>query len=50
MINIKSSRIQREAIFSIYLHKSCKPLGEANFQENQLTFEWFGECEGMCGT
>ena len=34
----------------VYLHRSCKPLDEANFEENQMTFEWFGECEGMCGT
>lgn len=34
-----------------YLHRSCKPLSEADLGENQLNlFDMFGnECEGMCG-
>lgn len=39
----------------LYLHKSCKPLAEADLQEDQMTiFDFLGddfinECEGMCG-
>ena len=36
----------------IFLHDSCKPLAEVNFDSDQLEFgfEGFGnECEGMCG-
>ena len=37
----------------VYIHKSCKPLGEVDLEvkQNDL-FEDFGmldECEGMCG-
>lgn len=38
----------------LFLHKSCKPLDEVDFQEDQVTFDdLFGdfenECFGMCG-
>lgn len=38
----------------LYLHKSCKPLDEVDFQENQVTFgdlfdDFDNECFGMCG-
>ncbi len=35
----------------VYLHRSCKPLDEIDFQEEQLDiFDLFGnECEGFCG-
>lgn len=34
-----------------FLHRSCKPLKEVNFQEGQMDiWDMFGnECEGMCG-
>jgi hypothetical protein len=34
----------------LYLHRSCVPLDEVDFQENQLEFDYFiNECEGHCG-
>lgn len=36
----------------VYLHRSCKPLGEIDFTDqnkNQLSFDFQSECEGMCG-
>ncbi|EJW14540.1 hypothetical protein M5X00_29860 [Paenibacillus alvei] len=36
----------------IYLHRSCRPLDQVDFGENQIEFEFEGfgnECEGMCG-
>ena len=37
----------------VYLHKSCKPLGEIDFDSDedkgQLTWDFMAECEGMCG-
>lgn len=38
----------------LYLHKSCKPLDEVDFQEDQVTFgdlfdDFDNECFGMCG-
>jgi hypothetical protein len=33
-----------------YLHKSCVPIGEADFDPNKHQTDLFGnECEGMCG-
>lgn len=32
-----------------YLHRSCKPIGEANLDDEQGEFEFENECEGMCG-
>ena len=32
-----------------YLHRSCKPIDEVDFEDNQLEmFEGF-DCEGYCG-
>jgi hypothetical protein len=37
----------------VYLHKSCKPLGEVDFDSDlscgQTNFDFSSECEGMCG-
>jgi len=37
----------------IYLHRSCKPLDEVDFDneedKGQLGFDFQSECEGMCG-
>jgi hypothetical protein len=33
----------------VYVHKSCKPLGEVDFDDKQTEFGWVEECEGMCG-
>jgi phosphoadenosine phosphosulfate reductase family protein len=34
----------------LFLHRSCKPLDEIDFGEDQLTLDDFNnECEGMCG-
>jgi len=36
-----------------YLHRSCKPLSEIDFDSDedkgQLTWDFQAECEGMCG-
>lgn len=38
---------------SVFLHKSCKPLDEINFDNDedkgQQTWDFMAECEGMCG-
>lgn len=38
---------------SVYVHRSCKPLDEINFDspedKGQLNFDFQSECEGMCG-
>jgi len=37
----------------VYLHKSCKPLGEIDFDSDedkgQQVWDFSAECEGMCG-
>ena len=37
----------------VYLHNSCKPLGEIDFDSDedkgQMTWDFQAECEGMCG-
>jgi hypothetical protein len=37
----------------VYLHNSCKPLGEIDFdsdeQKGQQVWDFQAECEGMCG-
>ena len=37
----------------VFLHKSCKPLDEVDFDSDtdkgQMTFDFQSECEGMCG-
>ncbi|NMF00270.1 hypothetical protein [Aneurinibacillus aneurinilyticus] len=34
----------------LFLHRSCVPLEQVDFQENQMTFnDFINECEGMCG-
>jgi hypothetical protein len=33
----------------MFLHRSCLPLDEVYFKENQGEFNFGGECEGMCG-
>ena len=37
----------------VYLHNSCKPLDEINFdsdeQQGQQVWDFNAECEGMCG-
>lgn len=39
---------------TVYLHNSCKPLGEVDFDNDedkgQLTWDFNAECEGLCGT
>ena len=40
---------------AMYLHKSCKPLGEIDFSTpeergDQSVMGFLGECQGMCGT
>ena len=38
----------------VFLHNSCKPLGEVDFDNDedkgQLTWDFSAECEGLCGT
>lgn len=42
----KSPRYKSE----LYLHKSCVPLDEVDFNDDQMTIDDFlNECEGMCG-
>jgi len=42
-----------ELRMSVYLHRSCKPLDEIDFDSDedkgQLTWDFMAECEGMCG-
>lgn len=42
-----------DSCMEVYLHKSCKPLGEVDFDSDedkgQLTWDFKAECEGMCG-
>ena len=35
----------------IYVHKSCEPLGEQTFGEEQVDLwdSWEDECDGVCG-
>jgi len=37
----------------VYLHRSCKPLAEVDFDNDedkgQMTWDFQAECEGMCG-
>ena len=37
----------------VYLHRSCKPLGEVDFDNDedkgQMTWDFQAECDGMCG-
>lgn len=40
-------------LMEVYLHNSCKPLDEIDFdsdeQKGQMTWDFQAECEGMCG-
>jgi hypothetical protein len=40
-------------LMEVYLHNSCKPLGEIDFdsdeQKGQQVWDFQAECEGMCG-
>jgi len=40
-------------IMTAYLHRSCKPLGEVDFDSDedkgQQVWDFQVECEGMCG-
>jgi len=36
--------------FPIYLHKSCKPLGEIDFEPDTHMDTFGEECDGVCGT
>ena len=44
---------EKEMRMQVYLHRSCKPLGQVNFDseedKGQLNFDFQSECEGMCG-
>jgi hypothetical protein len=34
----------------VYLHRSCRPLDQVDFMEDQMDMDFFiNECEGMCG-
>jgi hypothetical protein len=37
----------------VYLHNSCKPLDQIDFDSDedkgQMTWDFKAECEGMCG-
>ncbi len=49
----KLSKKDRAMKMEAYLHRSCKPLGEIDFDSDedkgQLTWDFMAECEGMCG-
>ena len=36
---------------TLFLHGDCKPIDQINFKEedNQFSFSFDDECEGMCG-
>ena len=48
------SKQDRAMEMTAYLHRSCKPLGEIDFDSDedkgQLTWDFKAECEGLCGT
>ena len=48
------SKLDRAMKMEAYLHRSCKPLGEIDFDNDedkgQETWDFMSECEGMCGT
>lgn len=48
------SKLDRAMEMEAYLHRSCKPLGEIDFDNDedkgQETWDFMSECEGMCGT
>lgn len=47
------SKLDRAMKMEAYLHRSCKPLGEIDFDNDedkgQETWDFMSECEGMCG-
>lgn len=47
------SKKDRAMKMEAYLHRSCKPLDEIDFDSDedkgQLTWDFMAECEGMCG-
>jgi 3'-phosphoadenosine 5'-phosphosulfate sulfotransferase (PAPS reductase)/FAD synthetase len=47
------SKKDRAMKMEAYLHRSCKPLGEIDFDSDedkgQQTWDFMSECEGMCG-
>ena len=46
---IRNTLIKKGKANKLYLHKSCKPLEEIDFEDNQLEmFEGY-DCEGYCG-
>ncbi|MEX3621879.1 phosphoadenosine phosphosulfate reductase domain-containing protein [Viridibacillus arvi] len=47
----KKIRVMPKLKGQTFLHRSCKPLGEVNFNEDQMDiWDMFdNECEGMCG-
>jgi len=41
--------LNRNADSRMFLHRSCKPLSEANLGADQGKFDFMAECEGGCG-
>jgi len=41
--------LQRKVDADLFIHRSCKPLADANLDENQGEFAFMAECEGGCG-
>lgn len=51
--NIDSKRPTKYDERAVFIHSSCQPLGEIDFDDDadkgQGTFDFSSECEGMCG-
>lgn len=52
-IRKRTKQFDSTAKMEIYLHRSCKPLSEIDFDneedKGQQTFSFMDECDGMCG-
>jgi len=52
-IRVKYKAHDPTMLMEVYLHNSCKPLGEIDFdsdeQKGQQVWDFQAECEGMCG-
>lgn len=52
-LRVAHTKYNRGQEMEVYLHRSCIPLGEIDFDNDedkgQLTWDFKAECEGMCG-
>ena len=48
-LRIKGNIVNRNMNQALYIHRSGKPLAEADLNENQRSIGFIKECEGVCG-